>query len=309
MRERSKLSFAMALLPDKLKAAVLSAGQGEREKITELRLRRGRSLSAVLYGREYFLTYDGRFMNSTEGAVEVTAEDISQVFTRAFRGSVHSFPREMAQGYITCEGGNRVGFCGTAVSDRAGEVTSVKDISSINIRVAREVIGCAEQIFDRAFSDGLASLVIASPPCGGKTTVLRDLCRLLGERRRVSIIDERGELASVYEGEPQNDVGARSDIFNAYDKSTAVVTAVKVMSPDVLVCDEIGAKGDLEALEYALNSGVRLVCTCHAADFDDLKKRPAIGRLMKQGYFDFAAMLGTGAMCGRLTAFYKLKDD
>lgn len=309
MRERSKLSYAMALLPDRLKAAVLSAGQGEREKITELRLRRGRSLSAVLYGREYFLTYDGRFMNSTEGAVEVTAEDISQVFTRAFRGSVHSFPREMAQGYITCEGGNRVGFCGTAVSDRSGEVTSVKDISSINIRVAREVIGCAEPIFDRAFSGGLASLVIASPPCGGKTTVLRDLCRLLGERRRVSIIDERGELASVYEGEPQNDVGARSDIFNAYDKSSAVVTAVKVMSPDVLICDEIGAKGDLEALEYALNSGVRLVCTCHAADFDDLKKRPAVGRLMKQGYFDFAAMLGTGAMCGRLTAFYKLKDD
>lgn len=309
MRERSKLSYAMALLPDRLKAAVLSAGQGEREKITELRLRRGRSLSAVLYGREYFLTYDGRFMNSTEGAVEVTAEDISQVFTRAFRGSVHSFPREMAQGYITCEGGNRVGFCGTAVSDRSGEVTSVKDISSINIRIAREVIGCAEPIFDRAFSGGLASLVIASPPCGGKTTVLRDLCRLLGERRRVSIIDERGELASVYEGEPQNDVGARSDIFNAYDKSAAVVTAVKVMSPDVLICDEIGAKGDLEALEYALNSGVRLVCTCHAADFDDLKKRPAVGRLMKQGYFDFAAMLGTGAMCGRLTAFYKLKDD
>lgn len=309
MRERSKLSYAMALLPDRLKAAVLSAGQSEREKITELRLRRGRSLSAVLYGREYFLTYDGRFMNSFEGAVEVTAEDISQVFTRAFRGSVHSFPREMAQGYITCEGGNRVGFCGTAVSDRVGEVTSVKDISSINIRIAREVIGCAEAIFDRAFSDGLASLVIASPPCGGKTTVLRDLCRLLGERRRVSIIDERGELASVYEGEPQNDVGARSDIFNTYDKSAAVVTAVKVMSPDVLVCDEIGAKGDLEALEYALNSGVRLVCTCHAAVFDDLKKRPAVGRLMKQGYFDFAAMLGTGAMCGRLTAFYKLKDD
>lgn len=309
MRERSKLSYAMALLPDRLKAAVLSAGQGEREKITELRLRRGRSLSAVLYGREYFLTYDGRFMNSSDGAVEVTAEDISQVFTRAFRGSVHSFPREMAQGYITCEGGNRVGFCGTAVSDRVGEVTSVKDISSINIRVAREVIGSAEPIFDRVFSDGLASLVIASPPCGGKTTVLRDLCRLLGERRRVSIIDERGELASVYDGEPQNDVGARSDIFNAYDKSAAVVTAVKVMSPDVLICDEIGAKGDLEALEYALNSGVRLVCTCHAADFDDLKKRPAVGRLMKQGYFDFAAMLGTGAMCGRLTAFYKLKDD
>ena len=309
MRERSKLSYAMALLPDRLKAAVLSAGQGEREKITELRLRRGRSLSAVLYGREYFLTYDGRFMNSFEGAVEVTAEDISQVFTRAFRGSVHSFPREMAQGYITCEGGNRVGFCGTAVSDRVGEVTSVKDISSINIRIARAVLGCAAAIFDRAFSAGLASLVIASPPCGGKTTVLRDLCRLLGERRRVSIIDERGELASVYEGEPQNDVGARSDIFNAYDKSAAVVTAVKVMSPDVLVCDEIGAKGDLEALEYALNSGVRLVCTCHAAYFDDLKKRPAVGRLMKQGYFDFAAMLGTGAMCSRLTAFYKLKDD
>jgi stage III sporulation protein AA len=263
----------------------------------------------VLYGREYFVTHDGRLMNGSENAAAVSGSDIEFTFSRAFRDSVHSFPREISEGYITCKGGNRVGFCGTAVCDpKTFRVTSVKYVSSVNIRIAHEITGCSVQIFDRAFSKGLSSLVIASPPCGGKTTVLRDLCRLLGESRRVSVVDERGELACMYEGAAQNDVGARCDVFDSYNKADAVMTAVKVMSPEILVCDEIGSKEDLAALQYAVNSGVRLVCTCHASEFDELKKRPVVGRLIKEKVFDFAAILGTGSMCGRLTSFYRLKS-
>lgn len=309
MSEISKLDYACDLLSPTLRSALMNVGQSEREKITELRLRRNRCFSAVLYGKEYFVTYDGRFMNDTDQAVSVGAEDITYTFGKAFQGSVHSFPREIAQGYITCGGGNRVGFCGTAVCDpKTYSVTSVKDVSSINIRIAREVTGCAVPIFRKAFADGAASLIIASPPCGGKTTVLRDLARILSESYRISIIDERGELACMHDGVPQNDVGFRSDVFSAYNKSDAVMTAVKVMSPEILICDEIGAKDDLQALEYAVNSGVKLVCTCHASAYDELKKRPAAGRLLKDKVFDYAALLGTGSMCGRLTAFYKLKE-
>lgn len=309
MSEISKLGFALELLSPKLRAAAENIGQIERDKITELRLRRNCFFSAVLYGKEYFVTYDGRLMNSHEQAVSVSEEDISFAFTKAFRGSVHSFPREISQGYITCGGGNRVGFCGTAVCDpKTYAVTSVKNVSSLNIRIAREVIGCASAIYKQAFVAGSASLIIAAPPCGGKTTVLRDLARMLSENYRISIIDERGELASMYDGCQGNNVGLRSDVFNLYNKSDAVTTAVKVMSPEIIICDEIGSKTDLQALEYAVNSGVKLVCTCHAADFDELKKRPAAGRLIKEKVFDFAAILGTGSKCGRLTAFYRLGE-
>ncbi|MCD7740908.1 MAG: Flp pilus assembly complex ATPase component TadA [Ruminococcus sp.] len=307
MNEISKLDYAIDLISPSLKSALMRVSEGERQKLTELRLRRGLYLTGVLYGKEYFITYDGRLMNDASDAVRVTDDDISFAFTHAFQGSVHAFPREISQGFITVKGGNRVGFCGTAVlDDKTLSVASVKDVSSINIRIAREVRGCAKPIFERAFSDGLASLIIASPPCGGKTTVLRDLCRLLSQSYRLSVIDERGELACMYDGKAQNDIGARCDVFNGYDKSQAVRTAVRVMSPQIIVCDEIGAKEDLESLEYAINSGVYLICTCHAASVDELKKRPAVGRLIKSHAFDYAAILGIGAMCGRLISFSKL---
>lgn len=309
MNEISKMNYALELLSPRVRQALMRVGSGERDKISEIHMRKKRYLSAALYGKEYFITCDGRLMNSSEQAFPVSDEDMTYTISKAFKGSVHSFPREMSQGYITCEGGNRVGFCGTAVCDpQTLCVTNVKNISSINIRIAREVLGCASQIYRKAFGEGISSLIIASPPCGGKTTVLRDLCRMLSEQYRISIIDERSEFACVSEGAPQNDVGYRSDIFNSYEKSNAVMTSVRVMSPEILVCDEIGSKGDLEALEYAVNSGVRLVCSCHAASMDELRKRPAVSRLIKERVFDYAAFLGTGSLCGKLTAFNKLRQ-
>lgn len=307
MNEISKLELAGKLLSQRLKSALYAVTAGERATMTELRLRRGRYFSASLYGREYFITADGRLMNRPEDAVEVTDEDIDLAFKNAFRGSVHSFPREIAQGYITCEGGNRVGFCGTAVCAPQGGISSVKGISSVNIRIAREIKGCAAGIAERVFSDGAASLIIASPPCGGKTTMLRDLSRILSESYSVSLIDERGELAAVSEGKPCCDVGERTDVFSGYPKAEAVETAVRVMSPDIIICDEIGSSDDLRSLEYAVNSGSKIVCSCHASTYDELKKRPAAGKLIKQGIFDYAALLGKGSMCGRLKAFYDLK--
>lgn len=306
MTEISKLEYAYELLPGRLLDVLAKVSAGEKEHITELRLRRERFFSAVLYGKEYFFTADGRLMVGTDEAVYVGAADIEFVFQKIFKGSVHAFPRELAGGYITCTGGNRAGFCGTAVTLDSC-ITSVKYISSINIRIAREVRGCSAQIFDKAFSQGRASLIVASPPCGGKTTVLRDLCRELSTRYKVSLIDERGEIAAVHEGETLCDVGARTDIFNGYPRLEAISAAVRAMSPDILICDEIGAKSDIQALEYAVSSGVNIVCSCHAPDIDELKKRPAAGRLIKSGVFDCAAILGTGAMCGKLISFYKLK--
>lgn len=307
MKADIKLTYASELLPDRLRAILELIPDAERGCISELRMRRGRFFSAVLFGKEYFITRSGKLMNSSRDAAEVGGEDIEHTFVTAFKGSVHSFPREQAEGFITCRGGNRVGFCGRAVIDPvSGKVTSVRKISSICIRIAREIRDCGLPIYERAFSDGLCSLIICSPPCGGKTTVLRDLCRLLGRSSQVCLVDERGEIACCEDGIPQNDVGEHTDVFDCYPRGEAIVTAVRTMSPDILICDEIGGKSDLDALEYCLDSGVRLLCSCHASDLEELKKRPAAGRLIKQKVFSCAAILGTGSSCGRLKEFYKL---
>lgn len=308
IREKSKLNDAYELLTPKIRCAVAAIPEMERQRIQEIRLRLGKKLTVTLFGKEYFVTCDGRLSVTANEGVDVFFEDIDITYKRAFRNSLHSYHREIANGYITADGGNRIGFCGTAVLNSTDNysVETVKHISSVNIRIAREVFGAGEDIFAKAFPNGPSSLIIGGPPACGKTTVLRDLCRILGGKYRLSLIDERNEISASKDGLAQNSVGEMTDIFNSYNKLEGIMTAVKVMSPMILVCDEIGAKGDAAALEYAVNSGVKLIATCHAGSFEEMKKRPGVSKLMKEKVFDYAAILGTGSMCGQLLSFYKL---
>ncbi len=295
----SGLRQAEALLSGRLAAAVERIGGSEREQIQELRLRRGGYLSAGICGREYFVTRTGRLVSEAEGAVNVTESDIEFTCLAATDNSIHSFEREIRQGFVTAGGGCRVGFCGRAVCTGT-ELVSVKEISSVNIRISREVIGCAEGIYRELFAVGARSLLIAGPPASGKTTVLRDLCRLLSAERRVSLIDERGEIAAVCGGCAQNDVGLHTDVFTGYPKLEAIMTAVRVMSPEIVVCDEIGTEGELPAYEYAIGSGARLICTCHADTVKQLRHRPVVSQLTAERAFDAAVMLGSGRDIGRV---------
>ena len=235
--EVSKIKYVYELLTPRIRGAIMSVPEIERDRIQEIRLRRGRRLSVTIFSKEYFVNDNGRLMNNIGDSVQVTTEDIETIYQRAFQNSLHSFHREIARGYITVSGGCRVGFCGTAVLDpaRSYAVESVKNISSLNIRIAREMIGSSDEIYAKCFSDKPMSLLIASPPSGGKTTVLRDLARKLGERWRVALIDERNEFAATVAGEPQNLIGAMTDVFNSYNKYEGIMTAVKVMSPLMFV--------------------------------------------------------------------------
>lgn len=308
--EISKLKFSYELLTPKIKNAITSIPEPERNRIQEIRLRLGKKLTVTVFGKEYFVDSKGRLMNNCSDGIPVLADDISVTFKRALQNSVHSFHREISRGYITAEGGNRVGFCGTAVLDptKGYTVDSIKNISSINIRIAREVRNCSVEIFEKSLAERPSSLIIAGPPSSGKTTVLRDLCRVAGSFYRLSVIDERNELAATKDGVAMNDIGMMTDVFNSYNKYDGIMTAVKVMSPTILVCDEIGSKEDMKALEYAVNSGVKLIASCHASTIDELKKRPLVSKLIKEKVFDYCALLGTGPMCGKLTAFYRLGD-
>ena len=290
----SKLSQAVTMLSERLASAVCRLGYNDMKAVRELRLRRGGFLIASTAEGEYYISGDGRFKLSPENAVRIFDEDIEHTYRAALKNSIHSFENEIRQGYVTAPGGNRVGFCGRAVMN-GEQLYTVKEISSINIRVSSEIIGCADELYDRLFSRG-------------KTTLLRDLCRKLSGDYRVSLIDERSELAASVEGHAENNVGDKTDIFSGYPKLEAILTAVRVMAPRVIITDEIGAGDELRAYEYAINSGVKLIASCHAESLTELKRRPIARELISQGAFDCAVFLGTGSFAGRISSLHFLGD-
>lgn len=250
-------------------------------RLCELRLRTGRRAVAVLS--------DGRMISCSE---ILTRDDVEACFQELCCYSVHSFAREISEGCITLPGGHRVGFCGTAVIN-GGRLETLRDISSLNIRIARQIYGCGEELFHAVFANGLRSLLIAGRPMSGKTTVLRDIARLLGERYRVALIDSRSEIAAVYHGTPSLDVGENTDVLTGYGKNEGIMIALRTLSPDIILCDEIS--GDTDAIAHCMNCGVRLVATIHAASSDELYADD-ITRQIARGFDSIAVLGGRGSL-------------
>ena len=216
---------------------------------------------------------------------KATSEEIADCMKSFCHYSIHSYERELREGFITLKGGHRAGFCGSAVL-HGNRIDTVKNISSINIRIAREIPGTAEPLEQTVFSDNFRGLLIAGRPMSGKTTVLRDLCRIIGSKHKLSVIDTRSEIAAAYNGTPQNDIGVYTDILNGYPRSEGIEIATRTLSPEYIACDEITGEADFTSL--CLNSGVKLIFTAHCGTVKQARSTP----IVKSGAISHIAFLG-----------------
>lgn len=280
---------ALGLLPRRLLTECSDIPSSEAE---EFRLRAGRRATLLIGGTETPIS-----------SVPVDTGDIEYVIERATNASVHTAQSSIAKGFINCSGGIRIGLCGTGIIDK-DKVTGMRGISSLAIRIPHEIRGCGQAAIDKVKADTVGSVLILSPPGYGKTTFLRECIRQLSDSgKRVSVADERGELAAVHRGVPQFDLGKESDIMSGVPKAQAVMMLLRAMNPQIIAMDEISSPEDVEAAETVSGCGVRLIATAHAADKSELYRRPVYKRLLELGVFKNTVVIEN--RCGRRSYSYE----
>lgn len=280
MEEKRLSNFAQAItaLPIRLQREALALPPEIRCACEELRLRAGKPMA-----------YSRTGMETAFGKGPISADDLQETLGRATRYSVHSYGESLQNGFVTLEGGHRLGLCGTAVL-REGAVSGVRTLSSINLRIASQVPGAADAVLPSLLRDGRpVSTLVISPPAWGKTTLLRDCIRQLSEAGvRISVADERCEIAGSSGGAPQFDLGPQTDVMDGAPKADAALILIKTMSPALLALDEITAPRDVEAVSYAAHCGAAVLATAHALDFADFKRRPLYRQLLRSQIFEQA---------------------
>ena len=276
---------AAAVLPVRLRKLALALPEEQQAEAEEFRLRAGRPMTVLLPGGEVPLD------------AFVEPEELETLCDLATEFSRYAAAETLREGYLSVRGGFRVGLCGTAVM-KDGANTNLKNFSSAVVRIAREKKGIADELAPKLFPDGeFASTLILSPPGGGKTTLLRDLVRRLSEGvegfgpRRVSLIDERGEVAVMYRGEPQMDVGPHTDVLDACPKALGIPIVLRAMNPQIIAVDEITVREDLKAAAMAAGCGVRLLATIHAAGVEELAQKPLYRQLLEDRVFRLAVRI------------------
>ncbi len=303
---QSVTPFETAITPlcTRIKQILSALPLSTQQTVNEIRLRVGRPVTL-------HMATQTRLLRECGEPVIAQKNDIEESYRRICDFSVYSHQEEIRQGYITVCGGHRVGICGTAVLQQ-GQITTIREISSLNIRIARQIYGSADQLL-RRLGQGIAKgLLIAGPPACGKTTLLRDLVRQLATGtgsapKKVAVIDERGELAATYCGVWQNDLGLCCDVLDHYPKGAGILQAIRSLSPEVIVCDELGGQEDVEAIRQGLYAGVAVIATVHAGSEAELLCKKQGRALLKTGAFGAVAVM-SGVVPGEIAEIYKARD-
>lgn len=270
-------------LPERIRRHILQIGT---DKLMEIRMRTGTALTLMRTDGIFYITPHGKLTKNFENAIIITASDIKRGLELITHSSVYAYEDEIRAGYITLPGGHRVGICGDAVTEN-GKIMHMRWIQSLNYRIAREIIGAADCVIDK-ISDGnrIKNTIIISPPMCGKTTLLRDIARQLSLKgKKVSITDERSEIAALSGGISPFDLGAGCDVLSGVNKADGMLLMLRSMSPDVIITDELGGKEDFDAIAEIKKRGVSIITSLHGFDaapsgFDTVIRLDGIGKCL-----------------------------
>lgn len=292
--------------------------ENEDISIEEIRLRSQKPLIINSNNKDYFYNEKTSSLSlKMDNSYITTKEDIEQTFQIICKYSIHTFMDDIKKGFITLNGGHRVGIVGkTIVED--GKIKNIKHISSLNIRVSREIKGCSDKILGHILNGNnqVNNTLIISPPQCGKTTLVRDIVRNISDGNKeygfkgikVGLIDERNEIAGSYLGVPQMDIGLRTDILETCPKDIGIMTLLRSMSPNLIVTDEIGNESEIKALYTALNGGVSLITTVHGNSIEDIKNRKELSSLLDKELFKKVIILSARKGPGTIEKIYDLEE-
>ena len=297
----SNYDFVVKTLNNFLANRLICIPENIKLGVQEIRLRVNRPIALCTPEDTYYITKNGCLTNTPldSAMLSVCQKELFEVFNNICNYSVYARQNEIKNGFITLRGGHRAGICGTAVFDN-NRISNIRDISSINIRIANEHINCSKVLLEKIkLFDG--GLLICGAPCSGKTTVLRDIARLLSTeyKRKIAVIDSRSEIAGTYKGVYQKDIGL-SDVLDGYSKTDGFSHAIRCLSPDTIICDEIGSDDDVISVENAINSGVSVIATVHCSNKRELLRKESIKKLLKLRGFDTVVFLDSRKNAGKI---------